>query len=91
MQGKPAFLDDLSKMASGAAGAMLDMKRELEQTAGEQIKRALGRMELVSREEFERVKAMAEKAREENIALAARLEALEKASKPAKATAAKKT
>lgn len=82
MQQNP-FFDDLGKMASGAAGAMMDMRREMEQMGAQQLKQLLSKMDLVTREEFEVVKAMAEKARAENEALAARLEALEGKKKPA--------
>ncbi len=82
MQQNP-FFDDLGKMASGAAGAMMDMRREMEQMGAQQLKQLLSKMDLVTREEFEVVKAMAEKARAENEALSARLEALEGAKKPA--------
>jgi BMFP domain-containing protein YqiC len=82
MQQNP-FFDDLGKMASGAAGAMMDMRREMEQMGAQQIKQLLAKMDLVTREEFEVVKAMAEKARTENEALSARLDALESAKKPA--------
>ncbi len=88
MQKQNPFFDDLNKMASSAAGAVLEMRREMEQIGQEQIRQILSRMNLVTREEFDVVKAMAEKARLENEALAERLEALE-AKKPAK-TASKK-
>lgn len=84
------FFDDLSKMASGAAGAMMDMRREVEQMVGAQLKQVTAKMDLVSREEFEVVKAMAKKARLENEALKERLEKLEKPSKAATKKPAKK-
>ncbi len=77
-----AFFDDLSKLASSATGAMLDMKREVETLVTAQMEKMLSRMHLVTREEHELVKAMAQKAREENESLSKRLEALEKGSKP---------
>lgn len=79
MQTNHPFFQDLSKMASGAAGAMMDVRRELEQMAGEQLRQMAQRMDLVSREEFEVVKAMAEKARAENAALRSELDALKSA------------
>lgn len=80
-----AWFEDMSKMASGAAGALMDMRRELEQMVAEQCKQLLGRADLITREEFEVVKLMAEKARAENDALRERLDMLEKTTKAAPA------
>lgn len=78
MQTNHPFFQDLSKMASGAAGAMMDVRREIEQATAQQIQQMAAKMDLVTREEFDLVRAMAEKARSENEALKARIEALEK-------------
>ncbi len=94
MQKNNPFFDDMSKLASSAAGAMMDMRREVEQMVGDQLRQALGRMDLVSREELEVVKAMASKARAENEALKARIDALETVCakpKATKSTGSKKT
>ncbi|MCW0236640.1 MAG: accessory factor UbiK family protein [Ferrovibrio sp.] len=77
MQTDNRLLDDLSRIATGALGALQGVKGEVEQAFRQRLERALTDMELVSREEFEAVKAMAEAAREENIRLAERLAALE--------------
>lgn len=77
MQKDNPLFDDLSRLASGAAGAMMDMRREMEQMAAEQVRRMAERLELVTREEFEVVRDLAEKARLENEALKVRIEALE--------------
>lgn len=77
MQTDNRLLDDLSRIATGALGALQGVKGEVEQAFRQRLERALAEMELVSREEFEAVKAMAEAAREENIRLAERLAALE--------------
>ena len=53
------------------------MTREARESARERIRETMGGMDFVSREEFDAVKAMAAKAREENEALAERLAALE--------------
>ena len=66
-------------MMTDAAGAAQGMKREVETLMRSQGERFLREMDVVSREEFEAVKAMAEKARAENEALAARIAALEAA------------
>lgn len=70
------IFDDMAKMAATAAGSVMDMKREIEAMVNARIESYLGRTSLVTREEFEVVKAMAEKAREENEALRAELAAL---------------
>jgi BMFP domain-containing protein YqiC len=75
----PRILDDLAKTATGAAGVLQSAKQEIEALARARLERLLDKMELVTRDEFEAVKAMAAKAREENAALAARLAKLEAA------------
>jgi BMFP domain-containing protein YqiC len=77
MQTDNRLLDDLSRIATGALGTLQGVKGEVEQAFRQRLERALADMELVSREEFEAVKAMAQAAREENIRLAERLAALE--------------
>ena len=59
--------------------ARLTREREARESARERIRETMGGMDFVSREEFETVKLMAQKAREENEALKARIEALEAA------------
>ncbi|HRY08009.1 MAG TPA: accessory factor UbiK family protein [Hyphomicrobiaceae bacterium] len=71
------ILDELARMMTDAAGAAQGMKREVETLMRSQGERVLREMDVVSREEFEVVKAMAQKALAENEALAARLAALE--------------
>ena len=71
------IFDDIAKLMSNAAGAADGMRREVEGVMRAQGERVMGAMDLVQREEFEAVKAMATKAREENEALAARVAALE--------------
>ncbi|HKF61634.1 MAG TPA: accessory factor UbiK family protein [Dongiaceae bacterium] len=71
------ILDDLAKVAAGALGGVAGVRQEIELRLRQQFERILANMDLVSREEFEVVKAMAAKARMEQEALAARLAALE--------------
>jgi BMFP domain-containing protein YqiC len=71
------FLDELSKLLTDAAGAAQGMRREVETLMKAQGERILRDMDVVQREEFEAVKAMAAKAREENESLAARVTELE--------------
>ena len=77
MQTQNKLLDDLARVASGAIGVAAGMREEVEARLRDQFERVLGRMDLVTREEFEAVRAMAVKAREENESLAARIAELE--------------
>jgi BMFP domain-containing protein YqiC len=71
------ILDDLAKVAAGALGGVAGLKQEVEGRLRQQFERILASMDVVGREEFEVVKAMAARARAEQEALAARLTALE--------------
>ena len=71
------FLDDLSKLLTDAAGAAQGVRREVENVMRAQGERILRDMDVVQREEFEAVKEMAVKARDENEQLRARIAALE--------------
>jgi BMFP domain-containing protein YqiC len=77
MQTRNPILDDLAKVATGAASAFSGLRDEIETRVREQMARLLDGMNLPNREEFEVVKAMAAKAREENDALRARIADLE--------------
>ena len=77
MQSQNPMIADFVKLANSAAGTFAGMTREAREAARERVKEAMGGMDFVSREEFETVKAMASKAREENEKLAERLAALE--------------
>lgn len=77
MQSENPLIADLVKMANSAAGTMAGMTREARDNARDRFKEALGGMDFVTREEFDTVKLMAQKAREENEALKARLDELE--------------
>ena len=79
MQSENRFFDDLAKMVNGVAGTVAGAGREAESAMRERAKEWIGRMDFVSREEFEAVKEMAAKAREEADSLAARVAALEAA------------
>ncbi len=78
MQKDSKLFEDLAKFASGAAGAAMDMKREIEASVTDRIERLMARGHFVTREEFEVVKDMAQKAREENALLKTELDALKK-------------
>jgi hypothetical protein len=77
MQSQNRFFDDVARVASGAVGALAGVRDDIEGRLRDQLARVLGSMDLVSREEFEAVKAMAAKAREEQEMLLRRIEALE--------------
>ena len=79
MQSQNRLFDDFVKMMNGAAGTFAGMTREAEGAFRERMREWVGGLDLVKRDEFEAVKAIAVAAREENIALKARLDALEAA------------
>lgn len=87
MQSENRFFDDLAKMVNGIAGTVAGAGREAEAAMRERAKEFVGRMDFVSREEFEAVKQMAATARAEAEALKARLDKLEGVAKPAAAKA----
>ena len=66
MQTRNPFIDDLAKMANGAVGALSGMKDEVENRVRDQIAKILDGMDIQRRDEFDAVKAMAARAREEN-------------------------
>src|SRR5918997_28147 len=70
-------LDEFAKLMTDAAGVAQGVGREVETAVRSQAERFLGDMNLVQREEFEAVRDMAARAREENEALRRRLDALE--------------
>ena len=77
MQSQSRFFDDLARVAAGAVGTLSGVKSEVESRLREQLERVLAGMDLVTRDEFEAVKAMASKARAEQEDLARRVAELE--------------
>ncbi|MDE2164918.1 MAG: accessory factor UbiK family protein [Alphaproteobacteria bacterium] len=71
------LFEDFARVAQGAAGALASLRDELEAQIKDQVDRVLSRMNLVRREEFDAVQAMASKARREQEALTTRLVAIE--------------
>ena len=71
------IMDDMSKLMSNAMGVAQGAKTEAETALKSMMDRWLADREFVTREEFEAVQAMAQKARAENAALLKRIEALE--------------
>jgi BMFP domain-containing protein YqiC len=74
-QGK--FFDDLSRLMTDAAGLAEGARREAQTFARTQMERMMSGMDVVSREEFEAVKEMAARARDDNEKLVQRVAALE--------------
>ena len=77
MQSENPIIADFVKLANSAAGTLAGMTREAREGARERMKEALGGLDFVSREEFDAVKDMAGRAREDCSKLEARLAALE--------------
>ena len=77
MQTRNKFFDDVSQMMTNAMGVAHGAKDEAETAMKGLLDRWLSDRDFVTREEFDAVRAMAQKAREENDALKARLDALE--------------
>lgn len=71
------FFDELGKLLTDAVGAADGVKQEVEGLVRGQAERVLNELDVVQREEFEAVKAMAQKAREENERLKVRIAVLE--------------
>ena len=89
MQTDNKLLEDLARVANGAMGAITGVRGEAEALVKARLERLLSDLDLVTRDEFEAVKAVAAKAREEQEALEARVVALEaalKAQEPKKPT-----
>ena len=90
MQSQNKLFEDLAKMINGAAGTFAGMGREAEGSMRDKMRDWVGGIDMVSREEFDAVKAMAAAARDDNEALAKRIVALEAAAAKAKAPKAPK-
>lgn len=81
------FFDEIAKLMTNATGAAQSVRKELDSLVQSQVERVLGNMQVVRRDEFEVVRDMAQKAREENDRLAARIAELESKLAPAHANA----
>ena len=78
MQTENRLLDDLARMANGALNTLAGLREEVENRVRERVERMLADMDMVPREEFDAIKAMAQKARAEQEDLAARVAELER-------------
>jgi len=77
MQSENPFLDQLAKFMTNAAGAAKGVRDEIGTMVKTQAERLVNDLDLVPREEFEAMKAIALKARREVEQLAARVAKLE--------------
>lgn len=77
MQSENPLIADVVKLMNSAAGTLAGVTREARESARERVKETLGGLDFVSREEFDAVKDLAAKAREEVEDLKARIAALE--------------
>jgi BMFP domain-containing protein YqiC len=77
MQSQSKILEDMAKVASSALGVAAGMRSEVEARFREQLERLLTQMDLVPREEFDAMAAVAVAAREGQEALAEQVAALE--------------
>jgi BMFP domain-containing protein YqiC len=79
MQSSNRLLDDLARVASGAASAVAGMRAEIEGLVRQRVERLINELDLVGRDEFDVAKAMATRARAEQERLEQRVSALEAA------------
>lgn len=77
MQTQNPFFDDIARMAGGALGALSGLKAEVETLVRQQFERFMAGADMVPRDEFEAVRALAIKARTEQEDLEVRVAALE--------------
>jgi BMFP domain-containing protein YqiC len=87
MQTENRLLDDLARMANGALNTLSGVREEIESRVRERVERMLADMDMVPREEFEAVRAMAQTARSGQEDLAARVAELSGAPATRKAAA----
>jgi BMFP domain-containing protein YqiC len=78
MQTDNRLLDDLARMANGALNTLSGLREEIESRVRERVERVLANMDMVPRDEFEAVKAMAQTARAEQEDLAVKVAELER-------------
>jgi BMFP domain-containing protein YqiC len=79
MQSQNRILDEIAKLVTSAAGAAKGVRDEIETLIRTQAERMIDQMDLVTREEFDVVKAMAARARSDSEKLEKRIAALEAA------------
>ena len=78
MQTKNRLFDDIAKVANSAVGTIAGLKGEIENLVKHRVENLLADMNMISRDEFEAVKAMIAKARSEQERLETKVKALDK-------------
>jgi BMFP domain-containing protein YqiC len=78
MQTENRLFDDLARMANGALNTLTGLRDEIESRVRERVERVLANIDMVPRDEFEAVKAIAQKARTEQEDLTAKVAELER-------------
>lgn len=84
MQTRNRLFDDIARVANGAVSTLNGMKSEIETLIRQRVERIMADADMVPRDEFEAVKAMAAEARRQNDALEQRIAALENLQKAAR-------
>ncbi len=77
MQTENRLLDDLARVAGGALSTLSGLREEIEARVRERVERVASDMDLVTREEFDAVRTMAARAREEQEKLSEQVASLE--------------
>lgn len=77
--GNLKFLDDLARMMTGAMGSFHEVRQQIKGMVREGVEQVMSELDMVTRSEFERVEAVAEKARARQLELEKRVDALEAA------------
>ena len=77
MQKDNKFFEDMAKIATGAAGSFLELKREMDAMIGNQMEKMLQKMQLATREELDTALEMVAKLRKEQEEMKKRLDKLE--------------
>ena len=77
MQTKNRFFSDVTKLAGGALGTLDSIRREVEEMVRHQLERMVSKLDLVTRDEFDVIKEMAVKARQEQAKINSRLAKIE--------------
>ncbi len=78
MQTKSRIFDDLARVAGGAVTTLAGVKAEIDGLVRQRVERLLAGADMVPRDEFDAVKAMAAKARAAQEMLVRRVETLER-------------
>lgn len=77
MQKDNKFFEDMAKLATGAAGSFMELKREMDSMISNQLEKMLSKMRLATREELDTALEMVSKLRKEQEELKKRLDKLE--------------